>query len=68
MEFVGPFTSQLATKLDYALSTILIQNADPKAPSTKPKQRPWHRFGGGEDIRSLNRSSLYEVLPKCAIA
>ncbi len=31
MEFIGPFTNQLNSKLDYALETILLQNAEPRA-------------------------------------
>ena len=31
MEFIGPFTSQLNLKMDYALESILLQDAEPRA-------------------------------------
>lgn len=38
MEFIGPFTSQLNSKLDYALSSVLLQNAEPKAALKRAKR------------------------------
>src|SRR4029079_8428917 len=31
MEFIGPFSNQLYEKLDYAIQSILLQDAEPRA-------------------------------------
>ena len=38
MEYIGPFTSQLNQKLDYALNDILLQHAEPKAALQKAER------------------------------
>jgi multiple sugar transport system substrate-binding protein len=38
MEFVGPFTNQMRDKLDYAVSDVLLRNADPHAALTKAER------------------------------
>jgi multiple sugar transport system substrate-binding protein len=38
MEFTGPFTNQLYPKLDYALQSILLQGANPKAALEKAER------------------------------
>jgi multiple sugar transport system substrate-binding protein len=38
MEFIGPFTNQLTQKLDYALESILVQNAEPASALRKAKR------------------------------
>jgi len=38
MKYIGPFTSQLNQKLDYALNDILLQHAEPKAALQKAER------------------------------
>lgn len=45
MEFIGPFVNQLYTKLDYALNTIFLQKADPKAALEKAERETIVQIG-----------------------